>query len=625
MQRPSNVWMRVGTLVALMLATAPVGASARASRALATRHRPAAHPAPGAGASRTAPALASPACARPEGGLVTPTTDLATWSRIEANSEQRQPVYLGLTPRQMALGMAAADAPAILPEAFRRSGRSIFPVLSRAVQHPAAAARAPVSFEAWPVLDDEGRATWAVARWRVDHQPWAWLDATLLSGRQRGRPLEPPPLLPETLHPSLPAERAAIFDDVTQQPGLYDKPAFGDCAWTTASGSLVEAWEPLDLREKRATAAAQAGPSATVCRRIPQPARLNGRSWTFEIQVQPDGRVDFPGCLRFEPLPAIPLTEPRPALVTQWPPGIEDGLRADVRVLSGEDETVLPDGRPVRFTRRNAIDPLNQLEPLVDWLEARYKALGLQTRRQRFPWHGVPQSNLVVVIPGTAKDAGSRPILLADHVDTAFCEDVYDRTWQRVSAPGADDNGAATAALLMAARVLKDSHPLRDIWLVHLAGEEFPADDLGARRFLAAVLARKQDRGPLGVRDMIGWRAKGDPVFQVSPGRSAESADVAAIAAGAALAARGFKAAVRPIFDPQSYLYNTDGWVFDAAGFPVILLNEHLSRAHSMQREGYHDTLDRSDRIDWAYAAAITRTAIETVARLAGVPTIPQR
>ena len=625
MQRPSNVWMRVGALVVLVMATAPAGTSARSSRPTTARHRPNGHPAPGAEVSRAAPALAFPVCGRPEGGLVTPTTDLATWSRIEANSEQRQPVYLGLTPRQMALGMAAGDAPAFLPEAFRRSGRSIFPWLSHAVRRPPAAARAPVSFEAWPVLDDEGRATWAVARWRVDREPWAWLDATVLAGAQGSRPRDPPPLLPETLHPSLPAERAAIFDDVTQQPGLYDKPAFGDCAWTTASGSLVEAWEPLDLREKRAAAAAQAGSSAPVCRRIPQPARLNGRSWTFEIRVQPDERVDFPGCIRFEPLATIPPPEPRPAVVMRWPSAIEDGLRADVRVLSGEDETVLPDGRPVRFTRRNAIDPQNQLEPLVDWLEARYKALGLQTRRQRFPWHGVPQSNLVAVIPGTAKDAASRPILLADHVDTAFCEDVYDRTWQRVSAPGADDNGASTAALLLAARVLKDSHPARDIWLVHLAGEEFPADDLGARRFLADVLARKQDLGPLVLLDMIGWRARGDPIFQVSPGRSAESADVAAIAAGAALAARGFKAAVRPIFDPQSYLYNTDGWVFDAAGFPVILLNEHLNRTHAMQREGYHDTLDRSDRIDWAYAAAITRTAIETVARLAGVPAIGQQ
>ncbi len=567
----------------------------------------------------TASAAPFPACSRPEGGLVTSATDLATWSRLEANSEQRQPLYLGTSPRQMALGLTSGSAPATLPDAFRQSGRAIFPALARALARTTPGARGPLSFEAWPVLDDEGRATWAVARWRVDREPWTWLAPDVLPRRDRLR-LVPPPLLPGLLHPSIPREHAAIFDDVTQQPGLYDKPAFGDCAWTNAAGSVVESWLSLDLREPRAATMAAPGAPPLACRHIPQPSRLNGRAWTFEIRMDGKGRVAFPECLRFERPAAIPPAVTRAPVVTDWPASFESRLRADVRVVSGEDETVMPDGRRVRFTRRNALDPQNHLETLVDWLEARYKALGLQTRRQRFPWHGVPQSNLVAVIPGSAPDAAIRPILLADHLDTAFCEDVYERTWQRVSAPGADDNGAAIATLLRAAEVLKDLHPLRDIWLVHLAGEEFPADDLGARRFLSDVLARKQDLGPLVLLDRIGWRNRGDPVFQISPGRGTESALAAAVAAGAAGTAKGFRAEIRPVFDPQSYLYNTDGWVFDGAGFPVVLLNEHLNRTKSLRRAGYHDSTDRSDRIDWAYAGAIARTAIETVARLSGMP-----
>src|SRR6202049_2333213 len=55
----------------------------------------------------------------------------------------------------------------------------------------------------------------------------------------------------------------------------------------------------------------------------------------------------------------------------------------------------------------------------------------------------------------------------------------------RLAASGADDNHSATAALMMAAPILMElSREGRlgcDVWLVHLTGEEFPSDCLGAR------------------------------------------------------------------------------------------------------------------------------------------------
>src|SRR4029077_1270300 len=110
------------------------------------------------------------------------------------------------------------------------------------------------------------------------------------------------------------------------------------------------------------------------------------------------------------------------------------------------------------------------------------------------------ERDLLVVIPG--RDRG-RAVIMADHYDTAYEADRYEEKHgprgPRVSAAGADDNYSATAALMLAAPVLLDlsreGKLVCDVWLIHLTGEEFPADCLGARH-----LARKVVEGDLKVR-----------------------------------------------------------------------------------------------------------------------------
>ena len=78
---------------------------------------------------------------------------------------------------------------------------------------------------------------------------------------------------------------------------------------------------------------------------------------------------------------------------------------------------------------------------------------------------------------------------MADHYDTAYMADRYEPQYggngARVAAAGADDNHSATAALMLAAPMLLDLSQEGqlgcDVWLVHLTGEEFPSDCLGAR------------------------------------------------------------------------------------------------------------------------------------------------
>jgi hypothetical protein len=281
------------------------------------------------------------------------------------------------------------------------------------------------------------------------------------------------------------------------------------------------------------------------------------------------------------------------------------------------------------------------------------------------------ERNLIAVIPG--RDRG-QAMIMADHYDTAYMEDKYDRArggdGSRLAAAGADDNHSATAAMMLAAPVfLELSRAGRlacDIWLVHLTGEEFPADCLGARHLCASLvegglqlrlaggghhdLSATRIRG-VYLMDMIAHNNDRDrDLFQISPGRDRQSlwlAQEAQLAAemwnaGAAQwnrrssrrgRPRGARSAdgrslpklarfptllgeVRPTYDPRSTLYNTDGQIFADAGVPVVLFMEN----YDINRSGYHDTHDTMANIDLDYGAALAAIVIESVARAAAHP-----
>src|SRR5581483_2330094 len=149
------------------------------------------------------------------------------------------------------------------------------------------------------------------------------------------------------------------------------------------------------------------------------------------------------------------------------------------------------------------------------------------------------ERDLIVVIPGRDR---RRAVILADHYDTAYMLDRYDPhyggTGARLAAAGADDNHSATAALMQAAPIFLDLSRRGqlgcDVWLVHLTGEEFPADCLGARHLTRALvertfalhlpdgktldLAKVRVQG-VYVADMIAHNNDRDrDVFQMAPG-----------------------------------------------------------------------------------------------------------
>jgi len=285
--------------------------------------------------------------------------------------------------------------------------------------------------------------------------------------------------------------------------------------------------------------------------------------------------------------------------------------------------------------------------------------------------HVLYERDLIVVIPGRDR---SRAVIMADHYDTAYMLDRYDPhyggTGARLAAAGADDNHSATAALMQAAPLFLEMSRKKqlgcDVWLIHLTGEEFPADCLGARRLtqllvegrLKVRLAGSQNGRDLSkvriqgvyVLDMVAHNNdKEQDVFQISPGTGrrslwlAEQAHLANEAWNAACAqlnrrggrrdrGRGqrsldgshipplaahlpLRGEVRLPDNPRSTLYNTDGQIFSDAGVPVVLFMEN----YDINRTGYHDTHDTMANIDLDYGAAVTAIAIESVYRAAAL------
>jgi hypothetical protein len=402
-------------------------------------------------------------------------------------------------------------------------------------------------------------------------------------------------------------------------------------------------------------------------------------------------------------LPGVPPPADLPPAITFGQTAtraFEEAWWNDIRQLSGRDYVTKDNADSVRDPATLALLPYRHrdLERLGDHLLQRYKqtiaAAGMQGKafygELPFHWHTdfdfsvfggwandqeghTHERDLLVIIPGRNR---KEAVIMADHYDTAYMEDVYDPSrggsGARIAAPGADDNCSATATLLQAAPVFlqlsKEGRLERDVWLVHLTGEEFPSDCMGARHLAQAMVQktlrlRLSDGGlqdlsdvrvvGVYVLDMIGHNRENDlDDFQISPGKGRASQRLAWHAHMANLLwnvgakewnqrperrdkGRGQPSAgggqippiaahlrlegeVRLNEDPHSSLFNTDGQIFSDCGVPVVLFMEN----YDINRSGYHDTKDTLENIDLDYGAAVAAIAIETVARVATDTTV---
>jgi hypothetical protein len=529
--------------------------------------------------------------------------DPTPWLDLPGDAEQMFPVFLGATARELALGLPPASgqpAQAWIDTALKAKGESAAQRIRQSL------GVASAEFEIWTAEDYWGQLAWVFARWRPDAQsPWRWLREGDY-GPKPWRTVDKP-IFAQTLDPFKAADQSQLFDDFLLFDDPYQQPEYAQCAWVGSDGHTDYAWLPPRDREANRQRFSTGKHYTAYC--VSQPSWLGNTRVTFRLKADAVGSVWDDRIAWVPSAPRTVTAKTEPVRVASWPAGFDAAYRADVETFAGDDS---------RFRIKGSFQPNNDLEALVDTLEARYRALGIETERQRFTWRGIPQSNLVAKIRGTD---GGPPIVLADHIDTAVEEDTFASTGQRVTTHGANDNITATATLLRAAEILRSTKPRHDIWLVHLTGEEYPSDDLGCRQFLRTVLNRKQDLRAVLILDFVGYHRPGEMKFQINPDAVPGALDLARTALGAAKAvAPSVQAIYRPRDSRWNGAYNTDVQVFEELGFPALLFNEYLNYAQGREKfDPYnHQSTDTTAHIKWKYATAIARAAIETVARWAG-------
>ncbi|WP_031079404.1 M20/M25/M40 family metallo-hydrolase [Streptomyces sp. NRRL S-118] len=243
-------------------------------------------------------------------------------------------------------------------------------------------------------------------------------------------------------------------------------------------------------------------------RLLPDPALLTGRGATLA-----EGLTAVFG----DGLPSRRTIDAVRAAITP------EVLRRHVACISGAEP--LEEGLPLKVRSRDAAAEDNVR--VVDALARRFQDLGLTVRRRPFPWHGHRLYNVEAEHRVAGADS---TVLITAHMDSTAGNGVFTdadgepRPYDPAvdPAPGADDDGSGTAAVMAAAECLTTllddgGSPARTVRFVLFNAEE---QGLVGSKFYARAAAAAGDRiAGVFQMDMIAGRQHGStPIVEIHAG-----------------------------------------------------------------------------------------------------------
>ncbi|KAI0752120.1 Zn-dependent exopeptidase [Fomes fomentarius] len=265
-------------------------------------------------------------------------------------------------------------------------------------------------------------------------------------------------------------------------------------------------------------------------------------------------------------------------------------LRADVRYLTGESPTS-------EIVSRHSFS--KGVLVAADWLKANFESHGASCTLKPFLSGFAP--NVVCTYKGTENTTDT--VLISAHYDSRG-------SFGSVRAPGGDDDGSGTVALLGIARVIarKGVKFRKNIQLVAFAGEE---QGLYGSRYYAKELHEKGANLTLMIQaDMLAYHAAGEPAQLGLPDIIGTTEVTQLVANLSAIYSPELKVGFTPACcsDHQS---------FHQYGFPATQVFE---RAGPIADPMYHNSGDLSDRdgYDFEQIKSIAKIQFATLLHSAG-------
>lgn len=274
--------------------------------------------------------------------------------------------------------------------------------------------------------------------------------------------------------------------------------------------------------------------------------------------------------------------------------------------------------RKVATTEHNVSVP-HALEQSARYIEATLAEMGYKVERQEYAFDGIRVRNLEVAISNAT--AGK----LADHVYIVGAH--YDSA---EGAPGANDNGSGTAALIELARMLKGVKPAAgtELKLVFFVNEEppyFKTPGMGSMRHAKALREQGSKVEGALILETVGYysQAKNSQQYPAGLGALYPSegnfiAFVATTGSGSLMrkTLAAFRAAstfpaqglVGPAFIPGVTF--SDHWSYNQYDYPAIMITDTAF----MRYPHYHTMQDTPDKLDYASMAQVV-TGLSTVIR----------
>ncbi len=237
---------------------------------------------------------------------------------------------------------------------------------------------------------------------------------------------------------------------------------------------------------------------------------------------------------------------------------------------------------------------------------------GLVVAYHDYVWSGNHWRNVVAEKPGVINP--DTIYLITAHVDDMPAGPL---------APGADDNGSGSVAVLTAARLLATRHFSHTIRFVLFTGEEYGLR--GSAAYAADCVAGGENIQGVINLDMLGYNT-GEPVFDVYARSGAgagafESRQLADIISDVVGIYNLDLVPRRIDLDKYPLREGSDQWSFLERGYPAILVIEDYAGGDFAP--GYHTTSDRLSTLDLDYYADVTRAAIAAIAQLGGIYSLP--